>query len=462
MMKEPSLLNRLTEYSKTRIPMHMPGHKRNESLLSDGLPYGIDITEIDGFDNLHDMQGVLKETAELAASLYGSCAAFPLVGGSTCGILASMHALCPRGSHVLMARGSHKSVYNGVELLGLHPHYLTVEHDKYGIGGKINPADVEQMLTQHEVDLVILTSPTYEGVVQDISTISGICRKHGAYLLVDSAHGAHLGFSEKFPESAVSCGADVVVMSLHKTMPALTQTALLHICSERVSAQAIGAALSIFETSSPSYVLLASIDRCLRFTAEKKDALFSAYSEKLASFYEKTKCLQNLSVLHFDDPGKIILSAKHASLTGTELSEMLRNRFHIETEMASMQYVLAMTGFCDEAASYDALADALFAIDREIAPASDNKTVPAFPLPKQVFTPSEAAGKNGEFTPLANCAGCIAKEAVWAYPPGIPMIVPGEEIPQGFPEAIAQMLQSGVEVKSTTGHIKEKIMLTTT
>ena len=459
-MNKPSLLSRLTEYSKTRIPMHMPGHKRNESLLSDGLPYSIDITEIDGFDNLHDMQGVLKETAELAATLYGARASFPLVGGTTCGILATMHALCPRGSHVLMSRGSHKSVYNGIELLGLHPHYLTAETDENGISGKVDPADVEQMLAHHKVSLVILTSPTYEGVVQDIRTISQVCHKHGTLLFVDSAHGAHLGFSEVFPENAVSCGADVVVMSLHKTMPALTQTALLHICSEQVSLHTIGASLSVFETSSPSYVLLTSIDRCLRFTAEKKDAVFSAYSENLASFYEKTKSLQNLSVLHFDDPGKIILSTKRASLTGTELAERLRIRFHIETEMASAQYILAMTSFCDKVASYDALADALFAMDKEITPATDTKTVPAVPLPKQVFTPLEATNKNGEFVSLATCAGHIAKEAVWAYPPGIPMIVPGEEIPQGFPEAVVQMLQNGVEIKSTSGRIKEQMILT--
>ncbi len=456
-----SLLEKLTEYRKTRIPMHMPGHKRNNSQLSCDLPYGIDITEIDGFDNLHDMQGVLKETAELAATLYGAKHSFPLVNGSTCGILAAMHALIPRSGHVLLSRSSHKSVYHGVDLLGLVPHYLTVDTDEHGISGKISPKQVENALSAHnDIRLVILTSPTYEGMVQNTKEIADICHNHGAYLLVDSAHGAHFGFSKSFSESEVTSGADIVVMSLHKTMPCLTQTALLHICSDSVDKTAVQEALSIFETSSPSYILLASVDSCLRYVASQKNAIFPAYTQRLATFYRKTEHLRNLSVFCYDDPGKIIISTEKTNLTGAALASKLRSDFSIETEMSAAHFVLAMTSICDEDASFDALADALIQIDVDTAPATRKAYARAMPLPEQICTPSDARKLSGSFTKIDDCAGKTALESVWAYPPGIPLIVPGEKIPQSFAETLAQLMQADVELKSTKGKIKEHMIFT--
>lgn len=287
---ETSLIDRLTEYCDTAIPMHMPGHKRNAALLGNTLPYGIDITEIDGFDNLHDMQGVLKNIAERVARLYGAKYSFPLVGGSTAGILAAIHAMVPFGAHVLMARNCHKAVYNGVALRGLFPHYLLSAEDENGIVQKISPESVEKALQDNpEIKLVIITSPTYEGVVSDTEEIARICHNHGAVLLVDAAHGAHFGFSPDFPRSACACGADVVVMSLHKTLPALTQTALLHICSDRISAEKFARSLAIYETSSPSYVLLSSIDVCLRMLEKDSKHLFSEYEKICHSFTGRQK-----------------------------------------------------------------------------------------------------------------------------------------------------------------------------
>lgn len=455
-MNKTSLLCQLNEYNKTRIPMHMPGHKRNEDLLGTALPYGIDITEIDGFDNLHDMQGVLKETAVLAAHLYGARKSFPLVNGTTCGILAAMHALCSPGSHILMSRSCHKSVYNGVELLGLIPHYLTAEPDIHGIGGKIRTGDVERILNSNpDISLVILTSPTYEGVVQDVTEIAAVCHKKGVPVLVDSAHGAHFGFSDGFPESTVKSGADVVVMSLHKTMPALTQTALLHICTETVSEEAIKNSLSVFETSSPSYVLLASVDAYLRFTESQKDTLFPLYRQRLDSFYQKAEHLKNISVFRYDDPGKILISTQNTTLTGAQLASRLREEFSIETEMSCAKYLLAMTSICDEEKSFDALFEALQHIDSETTYCPSVDCSVSLPLPKQIYAPSDTKCLDGVFTPFSESAGKTALEAVWAYPPGIPMIVPGEEIPQGFPAMIQNMIDSGVDIKSTKGHIQK-------
>ena len=450
------LTEKLTAYDKTHLPMHMPGHKRRSDMLASSLPYNMDITEVDGFDNLHDMQGVLKETADLAARLYGSIAAFPLVGGSTCGILAAMHALCPANSHVLLCRGSHKSVFHGVDLLGLVPHYLTAEADTHGVMGKIDSADVEKALIAHpEISLVVITSPTYEGVVQDICAIQSICHRFGATLLVDSAHGAHCGFSEHFPQSAVVQGADVVVMSLHKTMPCLTQTALLHVCSSKVDINKISESLSVFETSSPSYILLASIDECLHRTEKQGENLCSKLHQNLSAFYEKTVDLKNLSILHYDDESKVIISTKNADISGVALANQLRQTSSIEVEMACADYALAMTSICDDETSLNALADALIAIDAQIAPSEKASAVYVTPLPEMRCIPADAHKKSGTFLPLSAAVGKTVLEYIWAYPPGIPLIVPGEIFSQEMLALFQSLAQSGVELKSTKGKIKE-------
>ena len=456
---EKTLLNRLAEYNETAVPMHMPGHKRNTRLLKASLPYEIDITEIDGFDNLHDMNGVLKETAALAASLYGSKAAFPLVGGSTCGILAAVHALAAFGSHVLIARNCHKSVFHAVELMGLYPHYVCPKPDGFGICGKITPEAIKSALcAERSIRLVIVTSPTYEGVISDIANIAAVCHENGALLLVDSAHGAHLGFSPRFCASAVSSGADAVVMSLHKTMPALTQTALLHICTDAVDKNKISEALSIFETSSPSYVLLSSIDACLRFISQDGEALFSALYENLSFFYKETNDLKALSVLQYDDFSKLIISTKNTALTGTGLADILRNQFHIEVEMTGIDYILAISSICDSKENLMEFAAALKEIDAEIPVLqTEVGAKKEIVLPQMQETPSAARQRCGEFVPLSCSEGRECLEYVWAYPPGIPLIVPGERIDRRFIETAEDFAQAKIPLKSTKGLLDNKI-----
>ncbi len=452
-----TLTEKLKQNHKARIPMHMPGHKRNTAFMGEDLPYSLDITEIDGFDNLHDMQSLLKETADLAASLYGARASFPLVGGSTCGILAAMHVLAPKGAHVLIARGSHKSVYNAIDLLSLTPHYLAEDADANRISQPISAERVEEaLLIQKEISLVVITSPTYEGVVTNLREIAAVCKEHGVRLLVDSAHGAHFGFSPYFTESATKCGADIVVMSLHKTMPALTQTALLHLCTDDIDPLAISESLSIFETSSPSYVLLASIDECLRFINSHGAQLFSQLHENLTVFYARTKKLSHLRVFHFDDESKIIISTKQTMLSGADLAKRLRTEFSIETEMASQDFLLAIASLCDECEAFYALADALEAIDRTLTCCADapRKNV-KIPIPARRNLPSEVRGQSSVLVPFDQCEGLVCAEYVWAYPPGIPLVVPGEIISSTLLEALNEMLLCGVDLKSTKSKVQE-------
>ena len=205
--------------SSDMYPFHMPGHKRR--LDCDINPYTYDITEIDGFDNLHAAEGIIKEAEERAAALWGAKSSFFLVNGSTCGILAALSAALPKKGHLLMARNSHKAAYHAAYLRELQVTYLYPVFTEFGIQGGILPEQVEAALEADEsIEAVFLTSPTYDGIVSDIEKIAEIAHQHGIPLIVDEAHGAHLGFHPYFPKSAITLGADVVIQSLHKTLPA--------------------------------------------------------------------------------------------------------------------------------------------------------------------------------------------------------------------------------------------------
>ena len=291
------LYDKLKKYSKSGVyPFHMPGHKRNTALSDGIMPYEIDLTEIDGFDNLHNAESCILEVQNLAEKLYNVKKAFLLVNGATGGILSAVRAMTDRGDKVIVARNSHKSVYNALELCGLTPKYIVPKVDKqFGINCSITPSQAEKAIRENpDAKLLIITSPTYDGVVSDIKEICRIAHLHNVSVLVDEAHGAHFPFSGSFPVEAIQCGADVAVASLHKTLPSLTQTALLLTSNEELI-NPLAENLAIFETSSPSYVFMSSIEKCLDFCKNTK--AFDEYIIRLNSFDEKCRELKNIKVL---------------------------------------------------------------------------------------------------------------------------------------------------------------------
>ena len=210
-------------------PFHMPGHKRC-LMPQEGRPYGWDVPEVEGTDDHHEAEGILKEAMDRTAELFGAGRTWYLVGGSTCGLLAGIRALAPRESRILVARNCHKSVCNAIELGNLRPCWLMPPMLPEGICGSIPPETVKKALEENpDAACVVITSPTYEGVISDIKAIADICHEKKVPLLVDEAHGAHLGLQPGWPDSAVHLGADLIVESVHKTLPSLTQTALLHL-----------------------------------------------------------------------------------------------------------------------------------------------------------------------------------------------------------------------------------------
>ena len=348
-----------------KLPMHMPGHKRKSYPYLTGMAE-LDITEIEGFDNLHSASGILLKSMEGAAKLRGARAAFYLINGSTCGILASVCAMLSQADKVIVARNCHKSVYNAIEIAGAEPVFVYPKISaRYGIAGSVRPEDIEAAVSENpDCRLIIVTSPTYEGVISDIKCICGIAHRHNIPVLVDAAHGAHLGF-DGFSESAIGLGADISVESLHKTLPSLTQTAVCYISGDIVKKEKIAEMLAVFETSSPSYLLLSSIDGCVN-ELKKKNAL-KKWNEALAFFCTEAKKLKNIKLLGKEaeffglDKSKIVLFPKNQSASA--LAEFMRAE-NIEPEMVSPDYVICMTGAGDTKNSIKKLLAVLFKADK--------------------------------------------------------------------------------------------------
>ena len=465
------LYDKLEAYAKEDYyPMHMPGHKRNIELMEMTNPYRLDITEIDGFDNLHQPEGILKQLADRLSLLYGAKKSFPLVNGSTAGNLAGISSATNRGDKVLFARNSHKSVYHAAIIMGLKPVYCYPQVvSQIPINGGILAVSIEEALIKHrDIKLVVITSPTYEGVVSDIRSIVDIVHRYGALLLVDEAHGAHFGFHKGFPLSAVTQGADLVIQSLHKTLPALTQTAVLH--SNRAELNhIIQRYLAIYQSSSPSYVLMSGIDLCLRVLEEKGDELFEIYEQRLQEFYCAMEELKVLKVVGrqfigqsgiFDlDPSKITISVRNSKISGHHLQELLRTKYHIILEMAAPEYALAMTSICDTEEGFHRLAEALLAIDRELESTPNNQfTIEYNKLkPEQVLSPQEAVDQTSEIIKLLDSAGRISAAFISLYPPGAPILVPGERMDEEFLKYLLWIRQEGFTVTGLTGDNLDEI-----
>ena len=494
--KQPGLLERLTEYAGSdAYPFHMPGHKRRE--IPDGIPggfpdpYGIDITEIDGFDNLHHAEGILKDAMDEAAAIYGTDRSWYLVNGSTCGILSAVFATTENGGKILTARNCHKAVYHAICLNRLEAEYLYPEEiTEFGINGGIRAEDVRKALEKDamhcagnsgdvrgkitKIQAVLITSPTYEGVVSDIRAIADAAHEYGIPLIVDEAHGAHLEYADQchsFPKSALEYGADIVIQSLHKTLPCFTQTAILHVKGKLVDQDRISRYLSMFQTSSPSYLFMAGMERCIRYMDGDGRNEMIRYEKRLERFMERMEGLQVLEVLDREicgkyrtvagwDPSKIVVSTMRAEdFHGEELAETLRRKYHLEMEMTAPEYVIAMTSLMDTEEGFERLGTALLEIDgalrRRTESGRKEKAASETPegLESKVSHPvrrmliCEAMDADTERTAFQDTVGKVSAEFVYLYPPGIPIIAPGEVFTDAIVEKIMAYKAAGLLVQ---------------
>ncbi len=477
------LFEKLSAYGASDYyPYHMPGHKRRLKTDTMRELAQIDITEIDGFDNLHDAQGILKRIQEEAAATYGAEESFFLVNGSTAGILSAISTAVSPGGKILMVRGAHKSAYHAAYLRDLQIAYLWPGvHPLFGCNLPATAKEVEEALQQTpDVQAVFIVSPTYEGLTADVKSIAEAAHKRNIPLIVDEAHGAHLGFDGRWPESSVKQGADLVIQSLHKTLPAPTQTAILHVNGKLVDRCRLRRFLGIYQTSSPSYIFMAAMEDAIATTSANREKLFGDFWEYWKGMTESLSACRNLIFLKEEnsDPGKLAVMDKTGFLDGEQLYEMLLHKYHLQPEMAAGRYVLAMFTVGDTKEGYERLTKSLLEIDEYITaersktaatatqPAEGNRMADAV-TPVCIQKKTQAVIGIGrawdtpkEWVLLKDAEGKTAGEYVNLYPPGSPIIVPGEIFTKDILTEIAAYRQQGFHVQGVK-EIEDDIYVST-
>lgn len=481
------MLGKLEAYSKENIvPMHMPGAKRNSELIGRYMdympaPYDIDITEIDGFDNMHNADGMIKKAFEKTAALYGADESLFLVNGSTAGNMAAICGVTDKGDSIIVARNCHISVYNAIILNELDANYVYPQYDdEYGYYKGISLREIKDAVEKNEsmgkdIKAVVITSPTYEGNVSDIKNIAAYLHEHNIPLIVDEAHGAHFKFSCEFPQTAVEQGADIVINSVHKTLPSLTQTAVMHINYGYVNVSKVKRYWNIYQSTSPSYILMGSIDRCMSIIEKDGEYLFENYISKLKILRNKLGQLKNIKLIDSDDISKIVIGCDNAK----KLYDILLKEYGIQLEMSSLKYAIAMTSIFDSAEYYDRFYNALCEIDRRYNANNINNSANnnqnyaehynifnnTLSIKKADIKVNIADFKNEALMSIAKALnegdkngydkimmndsslyGRISAKMVYVYPPGIPILCPGEIISENVVNIISKAIDNGLEV----------------
>lgn len=458
----PDLYSELNNLAEGNMyPFHMPGHKRNYGSTPLKGAFRCDITEIDGFDNLHDAKSIILAAEQRAAGIYRSDETHFLVNGSTAGVLSAVSASVPDGGIILADRGSHRSFYHAAYLRHLDIEYLPVKiYDKYGIRNGYSREDIEKCFEamKKTPEAVFITSPTYEGMCSDIEGIAVACHKRGIPLIVDAAHGAHFGFGEGVPESAVHEGADLVIHSVHKTLPSMTQTALLHIKGELADRDKVRRFLRIYQSSSPSYILMSSIDLCMKEMEERGEEFIAElvlFRKMLEDGVKRCRSIKIPTLSEIPDPAKALIYLETGEMTGQELYDILREEYELQMEMAGERYVLAMLSGWDTESGIRRLINSLIEIDERLSSVKvPGKSLEPreqegrlFSVPKVFCSLNRAWDSEKETVLLRSAEGKVAGEFINLYPPGIPIIVPGEIISSDLIDKLEEFLNKGMNVQ---------------
>lgn len=460
------IMEGLAAYRDQRITrFHMPGHKGNLGFMRvleeiRQNMYAFDVTEVEGTDNLHMPQEMIAQAQHLLAEAFGASESLFLVNGSTSGMLGSILGLTERGDRVLVQRNCHQSVYHAMYLGGLQASYLYPEVSEFGFASGLSVQTVREAVRSYpQAKALILTYPSYYGTCCLLEEIAAICKEHQILLIVDEAHGAHFGFSEFLPKTAMACGADVSVNSLHKTLPALTQTAAMHL-GKRLSdrqRRKIKQMLRMVQTSSPSYLLLASADAARQIMQAEGAARFSKIRKWIADLEKELAAIEGVTLLSEDhlkgerhDFTRLVI---RTPWNGEKLVQTLRRSYRIQVEMAEDNHIVLIGTIADTKADYEYLARVLKEIFGKKISASFKtedslqKTVAGkMPIPTVWCSVQEAEQYLWEEVFLREAVGKVSAEQIVPYPPGVPLLLPGEQIGEDMAAYLEELFCRGTKI----------------
>jgi arginine decarboxylase len=436
----------------------MPAHKQRggvhplfTDVFGDHLLHA-DVSEMGGFDYLHAPSGSIVRAQANASEVFGAAATFFLVNGSTGGNLAAITAFAGDGDNVIMLRGSHRSVYTGAVLAGATPHYLPYEHDLTEDGWFL-PADLATAHFPEQAAIVHLTRPNYYGMATDLAPFVALARRLGALLVVDEAHGSHFGFHPDLPASALAQGADIVIQSTHKTLGALTQASMLHV-APGVPTAPLKRALGMLQSSSPSALLTLSLDLATHHLADGGRNELATAIELASTVRSSVAAIDGLRMLNrpdsqpsvATDPTKVVIDVRALGITGFAASAWLRTHCQLWVELSDFHRIICSLTVGDTIDSCTFLIDSIKALAAASHVRSSSAIVVLPSTPPQQRSLRAALHAPSSSVATTDSLGRICAEYVIPYPPGIPLLVPGEEITGDTLSALAAFRSAGAKV----------------
>lgn len=468
-------------YEKAKVyPLHTPGHKGGRGLEKSLLAAlgkraaAIDVSLMSELDDIHCPEGCLREAQELASQVYGSDLCFFAVNGTTVAIHAMLMGALKPGEKVLVPRNAHRAVAGALVLGGLEAVFLPPEYDDFfGINTQITPEAVEQALAaDSDIKAVLVTSPNYYGLAADLKAIAEIAHSRGAVLLVDEAHGAHLGFSEALPPSALQCGADACAQSTHKTLGALTQCSMLHVKGQRIDQKKIASSMSLLTTTSPNYLLMASLDaaraQLAAGGAEMAEAALVVAEKLRYSLHDigglevlDASILERSEVAGFDGT-KVTVNVAGLGITGIEAGDILREN-GLAVELVDRNNVLFLLTYADDNEEIESIinkiTDIFYMIKKQNKPPLALSNNCRMPVAQQILSARQAFYADTEAIAFSEAVGRICTEQISFYPPGIPVIIPGELVSKEILTYCQSMLALGLPVSGPQDGSLRKIQV---
>ncbi len=453
-----------------KAPFHTPGHKQGQGIAPELMEllgpnvFKSDLTELPEVDNLHDPDGVIREAQALAAQAYGATRSWFLVNGSTCGVETLVMAVCDPGDKILLPRNCHKSAIAGVILSGAIPVYVEPDYDRdLGLAHGITAAAVERaVLANPDVKGVLIVNPTYYGVCGDIKSIAAVAHQHQLPLLVDEAHGPHFAFHPELPLSALEAGADLVVQSTHKVISGMTQASLLHMQGSRIDPNRVRNVLQLLQSTSPNYVLLMSLDVARRQMVFHGHELLTQTLALARQARERLNQIPGIvcfgaeriqsSPGFFDlDETRLTVTVSHLGWFGFEAHDQVNDRFMVQPEMSTLHNVVFILSIGNTQRDIDRLVNSFATLAQEQAtPSTDLEqkmarlaAIQLPPLPPQRLSPREAFFGQIHRIPFQEAVGHVCAEIISPYPPGIPILVPGEEVTQAAVDYLLLVHEAG-------------------